>query len=139
MNTHTNIEYCHKKEHLKIKNLKNKLYYVKFVGKEYLEYNGDEPELNKLKPRLYEMTLKERCPVNVYKTYLAKRPHDWCNRKHPFYLATYIAHSPLELSDACYWFQRCPMGHNKLNAIFKNMTKQAGLNTGSKSLASENS
>lgn len=73
---------------------------------------------------MYE-TRTERCPIETYKIYSSKRPDDYCQPDHPFYLATNtVIRNP---SKEQTWFLRGPVGKNKLNNLMKTMAEKAGL------------
>ena len=98
-------------------------------GHEYLSFNerqtktrqGDTTDTRKIQPKLWaNVKNKQRCPIEVYKTYCVKRPGSFSNQDDPFYIATstHFIGSATER-----WFIRQPIGQNKLNNIMKNMAR----------------
>ena len=77
-------------------------------------------------PRMYATPDNpERCPIQLYMFYQAKRPQDYCDRHDPFYLAAITNEKNPAVQDK--WFLRGPVGKNKLDNIMKNMAKAAYL------------
>ena len=77
-------------------------------------------------PRMYATPDNpERCPIQLYMFYQAKRPQDYCDRHDPFYLAAITNEKNPAVQDK--WFFRGPVGKNKLDNIMKNMAKAAYL------------
>ena len=72
-------------------------------------------------PKLFE-TRNDRCPVKMFRTYLAKRPAD-LRTSGPFYLATIYNPS------CAIWFKRSPMGVHTINNIMKNVISKSPLKT----------
>ena len=73
---------------------------------------------------MYENENKERCPVQLYKTYVQRRPEDCNNADCPFHLA---ANNVKERNETQAWFKRTAVGVNKLYAIMKTMAVKANL------------
>ena len=61
-----------------------------------------------------------RCPVQFFKTYLARRPEEMRNSG-PFYLAI------LEKPKSEVWYKKQRMGVNKIDSFMKNMALEAEL------------
>lgn len=70
----------------------------------------------------------DRCPVasyNAYKATKCKRPTNFSESHHPFYLATVTnTYTP---GQGDQWFLRGPVGRNKLNNLMKQMATDANL------------
>ena len=104
------------------------------MNAEYLEYSErqtktrtgvDVRDTRKSKPRMYATAVPGRCPIECYKFYADRRPADFCNPDHPFYLAIVTNKREPQLNEQ--WFLRLPVGRNKLNTIMKEMAKKADL------------
>ena len=67
-------------------------------------------------------TRNYRCPVKIFRTYLAKRPAD-LRIPGPFYLA--VIYIPL----CAIWFKRSPMGVRTISNIIKNVISKSPLET----------
>ncbi|KAK3088308.1 hypothetical protein FSP39_017339 [Pinctada imbricata] len=100
-------------------------------GLEFLEFTetrqGENPkDIRGVKPKMFSnLENANRCPVEVYKTYAAKRPADYCNAADPFYIATNTVQSSMKAN--AHWFKRQPIGVNKLSSTMKRMTSIAGI------------
>ena len=65
-----------------------------------------------IKPKLWaNIDNPGKCPSNVYKKYAEKRPYNYSNPDHPFYIASTTKPLPSESET---WFKRNPVGINKL-------------------------
>ena len=71
-------------------------------------------------PKMYA-TGGSRCPVSIFKEYLARRPPEMAAADSPFYLASIVKPS----SDI--WFKKQPLGKNSLGSFMKSMSEAAGL------------
>ena len=67
-------------------------------------------------------TRNDRCPVKIFRTYLAKRPAH-LRISGPFYLA--VIYNP----SCAIWFKRSPMGVHTINNIMKNVISKSTLET----------
>ncbi|KAJ8306414.1 hypothetical protein KUTeg_016959 [Tegillarca granosa] len=75
-------------------------------------------------PRMYELSEKrERCPVTTYKIYADKRPSNFSQPEHSFYLVV-VTHTHVRRLI----MNSGPIGKNKLNTLLKVMAKSAGVN-----------
>ena len=72
-------------------------------------------------PKMFA-TKGPRCPVAMFKQYIAKRPPDMLTPDSPFYLAA--IKSP---SSDMVWYKRQPLGKNSLANFMKSMSTAAGL------------
>ena len=72
-------------------------------------------------PKLFE-TRNGRCPMEIFRTYLAKRPAYW-RISGTFYLAAIYNPS------CTIWFKRSPMGVSTINNIMKNVISKSPLET----------
>ena len=72
-------------------------------------------------PKMFE-TRNDRCPVNIFRTYLAKRP-TYLRVSGPFYFAVIC-----DLSCGI-WFKRSPMGIHAINNIMKTVISKFPLET----------
>lgn len=111
------------------------LNYDQVLGLEYLEYSErqtktrtgeDLRNVRGPKPRMNQNpSILDRCPVHIYKTYQDKRPGDFSDPSHPFYLATVTnVHAPAPDQR---WFLRAPVGVHKLSQLMKKMAGRANL------------
>ena len=99
-------------------------------GNEYITYaegitktrqSGLKEKHRLVIPKMFENSVdKDKCPVNLYKFYLQKRPLE-LRDKGPFYLAIII--NPA--TDV--WFKASPMGKNKIDNIMKTMKLNSSL------------
>ena len=71
-------------------------------------------------PKMFE-TRNDRCPVKIFRTYLAKRPAD-LRTSVPFYLAV------IYNTSCVIWFKRSPMGVHTINNM-KNVISKSSLET----------
>ena len=62
-----------------------------------------------------------RCPVHIFKEYLARRPPEMSLADSPYYLAAIL--SPTSQL----WFKKQPPGRNSLGSFMKSMSEAAGL------------
>ncbi|XP_033753194.1 zinc finger MYM-type protein 4-like [Pecten maximus] len=108
----------------------------------YLQYherltktrNGDDIRSTRLcPPRMYATPQQpDRCPVQLFMFYQAKRPEGYSNKDDPFYLATVTHDKHPRVQDQ--WFLKGPIGKNKLSNIMKTMAKEAELDLPKKRL-----
>lgn len=103
------------------------------TSREYLEFNerltktrdgtGKE-NMRKVKPRLYA-TETDRDPVELYKTFIKRRPMQVNSPNSPFYL-TCIPESRIP-PGADIWFYPKPMGENYLGKLMSMAAKECGI------------
>ena len=62
-----------------------------------------------------------RCPVKIFKEYLARRPPEMASADSPLYLASIVKPS------SHIWFKKQPLGKNSLVSFMKSMSEAAGL------------
>ena len=62
-----------------------------------------------------------RCPVKIFKEYLARRPPEMASADSPLYLASIVKPS------SHIWFKKQPLGKNSLGSFMKSMSEAAGL------------
>ena len=67
-------------------------------------------------------TRNDRCPVKIFRTYLAKRPLD-LRTSGPFYLAAIYNPS------CAIWFKRSPIDVHTIHNILKNVISKSPLET----------
>lgn len=111
------------------------LCYDEELAAEFLEYSerqtktrtGEDLRNTRMhKPRMYKNpSIPDRCPVNIYKMYRDKRPSNFSEPHHPFYLAA-VTHVHAPAADER-WFLRGPLGVHKLNSLMKKMAERAKL------------
>lgn len=65
-----------------------------------------------LNPKVYA-TGGSRCPVSIFKEYLARRPPEMAAANSPFYLASIVKPS------SHIWFKKQPLGKNSLGLFMK--------------------
>ena len=65
-----------------------------------------------------------RCPVNIFKTYLSRRPYEMRSPQNPLHLAA-IQRPVGEI-----WYKRQTLGKNSLGSFMKNMSAAAGITGG---------
>ena len=65
----------------------------------------------------------ERCPVNVYKTYMKRRPQQMLQPDSSFYLAVNYKKS----QDDLVWFKCSPLGVNSISSLIKTGCEAAGI------------
>ena len=70
-------------------------------------------------------TEDERCPVEVFKQFVAKRPAEYCEPRHPFYIGV-VTHKYFP-SESEQWFLKAPVGENKLGSLMRKMAEKADL------------
>ena len=78
-------------------------------------------------PRAYE-TKDERCPVQIYKSYVARRPQSMLQPDAPFYLALKVRFDPTE----SVWYQSRPLGKNEIGSFLSDAAICAGIEAGVK-------
>ena len=100
-------------------------------GKEYVEWitergsktrtgeNDFVPDRS-FNPKMYA-TGGPRCPVHIFKEYLARRPPEMSFSDSPFYLAAIVSPSS-EI-----WYKKQPLGKGSLGSFMKSMSEAAGL------------
>ncbi|KAG1648987.1 Zinc finger MYM-type protein 4 [Nymphon striatum] len=103
------------------------------TNQEYLEYQERQPKTRRGTNLRDECIVKRRVwptpdvpgrdPVALYKLYAAKRPQDYCNPNDPFYIATNKGDPMLSFQ----WFNRQPIGVNKLMTLMNRMRRACGL------------
>ena len=71
-----------------------------------------------IQPKMFS-TDTSRCPVNIFKLYLSKRPSQLCSSG-PLYLS--IIHEPVSNS---LWYKNVPMGQHTINSIMKRMIENS--------------
>ena len=100
-------------------------------GKEYVEWiteRGSQTRTGEhdfvadrsFNPKMYA-TGRPRCPVHIFKEYLARLPPEMSLSDSPFYLAVIL--SPISQL----WFKKQPIGKNSLGSFMKSMSEAAGL------------
>ncbi|KAK3093435.1 hypothetical protein FSP39_015689 [Pinctada imbricata] len=101
--------------------------FLEFTERQTKTRQGENPkDIREVKPKMFSNSENaNRCPVEVYKTYAAKRPKDYCNAEDPFYVATHTVQSSMKSN--AQWFKRQPIGVNKLSSTMKRMTSIAGI------------
>ena len=67
-----------------------------------------------VKPKMFATGDEERCPINLLKLYLEKRPTE-IKTSGPFYLS--VIDNPV----SSVWYKKTPMGKNTIDTITKNM------------------
>ena len=78
-----------------------------------------------IQPKIFS-TDTSRCPVNIFKLYLSKRPSQ-LRSSGPLYLS--IIHKPVSNS---LWYKNVPMGQNTINSIMKRMIENSPVETQTK-------
>ena len=78
-----------------------------------------------IQPKIFS-TDTSRCPVNIFKLYLSKRPSQ-VRSSGPLYLS--IIHKPVSNS---LWYKNVPMGQNTINSIMKRMIENSPVETQTK-------
>ena len=101
--------------------------FLEFTERQTKTRQGENPkDILEVKPKMFAISEnRNRCPVEVYKAYAAKRPADYCNEGDPFYIATHTLQSCMKANSQ--WFKRQPIGVNKLSSIMKRMAAIAGI------------
>ncbi|XP_021363676.1 glutamine-rich protein 1-like [Mizuhopecten yessoensis] len=103
-----------------------KLGYDQELEREFLQFNErqtktrtgiDVTNTRSTKPAMYAEPGSDKCPVETYKAYKEKRPVNFCDDEHPFYLGT-VTHSKTP-HQRDQWFLRAPVGRNKLFKLMK--------------------
>ena len=100
-------------------------------GREYVEWiiergsktRTGEPEFvpdRTFNPKMFA-TDGPRCPVKIFKEYLARRPPEMASADSPLYLASIVKPS------SHIWFKKQPLGKNSLGSFMKSMSEAAGL------------
>ena len=72
-------------------------------------------------PRMYATNTAKRCPVEIYKSYLERKPASMKQDDSPFYLA-YIT-KPKSFT----WYKAAPLGVNYLGNFMKSTAEEANL------------
>ena len=80
-----------------------------------------------IQPKMFS-TDTSRCPVNIFKLYLSKRPSQ-LRSSGPLYLS--IIHKPVSNS---LWYKNVPMGQHTINSIMKRMIENSPLRNSDKKL-----
>ena len=103
-------------------------------GLEYLELQerqtktrtgADLNNIREVAPKIFATPEDpERCPVQTYKLYSAKRPDDFCEPNHPFYIAPRTSSQTLSASK---WFMKAMVGEKKIGGLLKAMAVDGGL------------
>ncbi|KAK7091244.1 uncharacterized protein KIAA1958-like [Littorina saxatilis] len=103
-------------------------------GEEYLEYNEratktrtgpNTANIRQVPPRAWATpAAPDRCPVELFKEYSARRPSHCSGADDPFYIATTTVKEPTPEST---WFRAQPIGKRKIGAIMKTMALKSGL------------
>ncbi|CAC5412335.1 unnamed protein product [Mytilus coruscus] len=78
-------------------------------------------ENRKVKPRMYE-NKSDRCPIQLFKAYLPRRPENAMEPESPFYLTCI----PMERVESMIWFYTRSMGENTLAKLMPMAAKEAG-------------
>ncbi|XP_060554752.1 uncharacterized protein KIAA1958-like [Ruditapes philippinarum] len=102
--------------------------YLQFSERQTKTRSGENPrDVRVIKPKMWANVVNhDRCPIAVYKLYAEKRPMNYSEFDHPFYIATTTIHLP---SPRDTWFKRNPVGINKLGSMMKRMVQHSGLNS----------
>ena len=105
-------------------------------GTEYLELNERQTKtrtganLNDVRavtPKVFATPEDpERCPIETYKFYCEKRPVDFCEADHPFYIAPRTNNQ--NKNDDC-WFNKMTIGERKLGNLLKMMASDGKLDS----------
>ena len=92
---------------------------------------GENPRnLRSKKPQMYEnKSNPDRCPINSYLAYRARRPAGMLADESPFYLAVNIE---VPKSEEQQWYKCSPLGVNSLRNMLKRMVEDSGLETDKK-------
>ena len=80
-----------------------------------------------IQPKMFS-TDTSRCPVNIFKLYLSKRPSQ-LRSSGPLYLS--IIHKPVSNS---LWYENVPMGQDTINSIMKRMIENSSLRNSDKKI-----
>ena len=80
-----------------------------------------------IQPKMFS-TDTSRCPVNIFKLYLSKRPSQ-VRSSGPLYLS--IIHKPVSNS---LWYKNVPMGQHTINSIMKKMIENSPLRNSDKEI-----
>ena len=80
-----------------------------------------------IQPKMFS-TDTSRCPVNIFKLYLSKRPSQ-LRSSGPLYLS--IIHKPVSNS---LWYKNVPVGQHTINSIMKRMIENSPLRNSDKKL-----
>ena len=101
--------------------------FLEFTERQTKTRQGENPkDIREVKPKMFAISdNRNRCPVEVYKAYAAKRPADYCNEGDPFYIATHTLQSCMKTNSQ--WFKRQPIGLNNLSSTMKRMAAIAGI------------
>ena len=100
-------------------------------GKEYVEWiieRGSKTHTGEqefvpdrtFNPKMFA-TDGPRCPVIIFKEYLARRPPEMASADSPLYLASIVKPS------SHIWFKKQPLGKNSLGSFMKSTSEAAGL------------
>lgn len=73
--------------------------------------------IRQFKPKAWNNSIGDRCPVNAYKLYAEKRPAQMLKPESPFFLAINVRNP---LNDQA-WFKNSPMGVNTIYGLTKQM------------------
>ena len=105
-------------------------------GTEYLELQERQTktrtganlnDIREVTPKMYATPEDpDRCPIELYKMYSRKRPTDYCEPEHPFFINPKTSSQNVDASSEC-WFQRMTMGERKIGGLLKVMAADGGL------------
>ena len=103
-------------------------------GNEYLQWNerltktrsGQPNKVRAFTPKLWANDNKARCPIQLFKKFLANRPKEAMEKNSPFFLS--VNHLR---KDGSAWYKKSAMGESYLGKILKTMCQKAGV-TGKK-------
>ena len=108
------------------------------TGAQWLEYNerqtktrtGENPrDIRKVKPKMWATPENpDKCPVEIYKLYQAKRPDAYNAPDDPFYVSPVTKEKNPGSNDK--WFKCQAVGINKIGSLMKNMAVHIPSSTG---------
>ena len=82
-------------------------------------------DVREITPKMYATPEdKERCPIELYKLYASKRPLDFCQPDHPFYIACRTSSQKIDNEN---WFMKMTLGEKKIGGLLKAMAADGGL------------
>jgi hypothetical protein len=68
----------------------------------------------------------KKCPVELYKSFVSRRPVDYCEPDHPFYIQ-YKTEKQLHSSKSQVWFKREPLGTGSIGKFLPKACEIAGI------------
>ena len=82
-------------------------------------------DIREITPKMYASPEdQERCPVEMYKLYASKRPVDFCQPDHPFYIACRTSSQNIDHEN---WCMKMTLGEKTIGGLLKAMAADGGL------------